>query len=325
MKEQTFASVVLYAHNDEQFIADSLRKIDSAMNNLFKDYEIIIVNDYSQDRTLEITRKAIDDLRGDITIINLSRKHGVEHAMMAGLNRSMGDFVYEIETAIIDFKTDMFRTLYETATQQRSDIVAASSDRTSITSSLFYKLINKLSYLDLCLSTEPVRLVSRRALNAMLGLKEKVRYRKALYSFTGYPKQVVHYEADRSVPLKSKKINRENISLALDVIVSFSNGGLKLAHYLSFFFFLFSIFMGGYALYNYAFNKSVVQGWTTLMILISAGFAGLFFIVGLVGEYISRILIEIQNRPFYSTHSVELYKEKQPNLQLVKKNEKIPQ
>ncbi len=68
--------------------------------------------------------------------------------------------------------------------------------------------------------------------------------------------------------------------------------------------------MGAYALYNYLYNKDIVEGWTTLMILISTGFAGLFFIIGMLGEYISRILIETQNRPLYSTKSTELYREK---------------
>jgi dolichol-phosphate mannosyltransferase len=65
-----------------------------------------------------------------------------------------------------------------------------------------------------------------------------------------------------------------------------------------------------YALYNYLFNRSIVEGWTTMMILLSTGFAGLFFIIGMMGEYISRLLIEVQNRPYYSTKSVEIFKEK---------------
>lgn len=81
--------------------------------------------------------------------------------------------------------------------------------------------------------------------------------------------------------------------------------------------------MGGYAFYNYLFNQSLVEGWTTLMILISLGFAGLFFIGGIIGEYTSRILIEIQNRPFYSTKSVEMYKEKKTRLELVQDRDNV--
>jgi hypothetical protein len=159
------------------------------------------------------------------------------------------------------------------------------------------------------LKSESVRLVSRRALNAMLNLKEKVRYRKALYAYTGYKKESINYSLSK-LSHKSKRSVRENIGTAFDIVVSFSNLGLKAAHYLSLIFFIFSIFMIAYSLFNYMFNQSVVEGWTTLMILISLGFAGLFFIVGMIGEYIARILIEIQDRPFYITTSVELLKPK---------------
>lgn len=316
MKEQVFVSVVLYAQNNESEIAQSLIRLDQVMRSHFKNYEIIIVNDFSQDRTLEEAHLAINDMYGDITIINLSRIHGVEHAMMAGLNKSMGDFVFEIESLVIDFEMEMIYEMFKTSTSKGFDIVAATSGQAGWTSRMFYKLLNKVSYLNLSLSTERVRLVTRRALNAMLTLKEKVRYRKALYELTGYSKTLYHYKALDVAP--RRKVNRENISLALDALVSFSHFGLRAAHLFSVSFFAFSIFMGGYALYNYFFNQSVVEGWTTLMILISIGFAGLFFIGGVIGEYTSRILIEIQNRPFYSTKSVELYKEKKPKLELIK-------
>lgn len=315
MKEQVFVSVVLYAQNNEGEVYQTLIDVDRTMKNHFKNYEIILVNDYSLDATIEKAHSALQHVYGDTTIINLSRKHGVEHAMMAGLNKSMGDFVFEIESLSIDFNMDMLFDMFKTSTGKGFDIVAATPGAANWKSRIFYRILNKVSYLNLSLSTETVRLVTRRALNAMLNLKEKVRYRKALYELTGYSKIMYQYSAvGRNV---GRKVNRENISLAVDALVSFSHFGLRTAHLLTGVFFLFSLFMGGYALYNYFFNKSVVQGWTTLMIVISLGFAGLFFIGGVIGEYTSRILIEIQNRPFYSTNSVEMYKEKKSYLGLV--------
>ncbi|WP_058301443.1 glycosyltransferase [Gorillibacterium timonense] len=318
MKEQVFVSVVIYAHNNESTVREILMTIDDQFDQNFKSYEIILVNDFSQDRTLENAREAIKKVNGDVTIINLSRKHGIEHAMMAGLNKSMGDFVFEVENASLDYPVELLYELFQTATKRGYDIVAATSGSTSWKSKLFYKILNNLSYMKLSLQTESIRLVTRRALNSMLNLKEKVRYRKALYELTGYSKYLITYHST-SKPQK-KKLNGENISLAIDALVSFSSAGLRAAHYLTFAFFGISILMGIYALYNYFFNQSVVEGWTTLMILISFGFAGLFFIFGVIGEYISRILTEIQNRPFYSTSSVEMFKEKRSHLQLVEKS-----
>lgn len=320
MKEQVFVSVVLYAYNNEHEIEHTLVELDRTMRSHFKNYEIILVNDFSKDGTLEQAHNAIRNVCGDTTIINLSRKHGVEHAMMAGLNKSMGDFVFEIESLDIDFDVELLHEMFITSTSKGFDIVAAASGQAGWKSRMFYKLINRVSYLNLSLSTETVRLVTRRALNAMQNLKEKVRYRKALYELTGYSKTLIQYKATKKT--RVRKVNRENISLAMDALVSFSHFGLKTAHLLTVVFFAFSLFMGGYAMYNYFFNQSVVEGWTTLMILISLGFAGMFFIGGIIGEYTSRILIEIQNRPFYSTKSVEMYKEKKPRLELIKDQER---
>jgi len=310
MKEQVYVSAIVYAHNDQKHLGESMRQLDAVLYNTFEHYEIIVVNDGSLDETQKELMIVSELLMGTVIMLNLSRFHGVEKAMMAGLIKSMGDFVFEIENIHFDFDTSQIPTMYHTAMKGNDIVVLAPLGSVSTTSKMFYKVINKVTYLRLDLKTETVRLVSRRALNAMLNLKEKVRYRKALYAFTGYSKADILYSPLEDQQGKRKKSSRENVGTAFDIIVSFSNIGLKSAHYLSIVFFAFSLFMGGYGLYNYIFNQSVVEGWTTLMILISFGFAGLFFIVGMLGEYISRIMIELQDRPFYTTRSVDIYKPK---------------
>jgi len=310
MKEQIFVSAVAYVHNDENTVGDFLKVIDEIMDNTFESYEIILVNDFSTDRTLETARAAIKLVNGNVKILDLSRKHGVELGMLAGLDKSVGDFVFEFESTVIDYPTSIIPEMYKTAAKGYDIVSASSNKKPGLNSKLFYWVINKMSQLNLSLSTESIKLVTRRALNSKLNLKEKVRYRKALYAFTGYPSTKIEYEPLPNVKRPSKKLNRENISLAMDVIVSFSDFGLKLAHYIAVVFFAFSIFMIGYSLYNYIFNQNVIEGWTTIMILTATGFAGIFFILGMLGEYIGRILIEVQNRPSYTLRTVEVYKEK---------------
>ncbi|WP_164716623.1 glycosyltransferase [Paenibacillus whitsoniae] len=310
MKEQVFVSAVVYVRNEGTRVLAGIEQLNAALASIFKHYEIILINDASSDNTLENARKAYEVLLGNMTIINLSRKHGIEQAMNAGLVKSIGDFIFEIENINFEYPLEIIQSLYKTAVSGYDIVAASPNTGLKITSKLFYKVINYFSHLNLDLKTESIRLVSRRALNSMLNLKEKVRYRKALYAYTGFKKQFISYSPIAKLSSPRSKLNRENVSTALDVIVSFSNIGLKASHYLSIAFFLFSISMAIYAFYNYFFNKNIVEGWTTLMILISFGFTGLFFIVGMLGEYISRLLIEIQNRPFYTTSSVELYKPK---------------
>ncbi|GLI09886.1 glycosyl transferase [Paenibacillus tyrfis] len=313
MKEQVFVSAVLYVHNEYETVRQGIIDLDLILGGMFQYYEIVVVNDASTDLTLEKIREVSKEVNGNMIVISLSRKHGIEKGMTAGLIKSMGDFVFEFETTKFDFSSDIIPNLYRTALTGFDIVVVSPSTGLPWTSKMFYKFVNKISYLELDLRTESTRVVSRRALNAMLNLKEKVRYRKALYAYTGYSKKVLTYQSLIKQHSARSGINRENISTAFDVIVSFSNIGLKLSHYLSIVFLLFSLFMAGYALFNYFFNKNIVEGWTTLMILISFGFTGLFFIVGMLGEYISRILIEIQNRPSYTTQSVDNFKPQKVN------------
>jgi len=310
IKEAVFISVVTYLYNDEKRVNNFLKSIDAILHHRFETYEIILVNDFSTDQTLTNVRTTIKEINGNVILVDLSRKHGIEQAMMAGLERSVGDFIFEFDSANIDYPIDVVHEVYQVAVTGY-DIVSASAIKESpFSSRVFYRLINKMSYLDLDLSTESFRLVTRRALNAVLNLKEKVRYRKALYAFTGYAKTKVQYQPINNVASRRKSLSNENINLALSVIVSFSDFGLKLAHYIAILFLAISLSVIGYSLFQYFFKQNIVEGWTSLMILVAFGFSGIFFILGMLGEYIGRILTETQNRPSYTIRSAEVYKEK---------------
>jgi glycosyltransferase involved in cell wall biosynthesis len=311
MKEKVFVSAIAYIHNEETRVEEFIKRIDFKLNELFEDFEIIIVNDFNSGNSLNKIKALHHDLNGNLVILNLSRKHGLESSMMAGLDKSIGDFVFEFDSTHIDYPEDILIDMYRTAVTGY-DIVSVSPIRTNINSRLFYSLMNKVAYSDLNLSTERIRVVSRRALNAMFNLKEKIRYRKALYALTAFDSKKLTYEPTQST---KREFNRENVKQAFDIFVVFSNFGLRFGHYMSFVFFLFSLFMIGYSLYNYIFNQSVVEGWTTIMIMLAVGFSGVFFIMGMIGEYISRILTEVQNRPYYSIHSVEIIKPKKNQFQ----------
>jgi glycosyltransferase involved in cell wall biosynthesis len=216
VKEKVFVSAVLYVHNERDTVLEGLLKLDSKFNELFQNYEIIIVNDASNDGTMEVIRHNADKINSNMTVITLSRKHGVESGIMAGLIKSMGDFVFEFETTKNDFPLDLIHTIYKTALTGFDIVVASVSTGIPWTSKVFYKLVNKITYLQLDLRSESARMVSRRAMNAMLNLKEKVRYRKALYAYTGYSKKVIIYEPNSKHNSARAGLNRENISTAFD-------------------------------------------------------------------------------------------------------------
>lgn len=308
MKEKPFISIVVYLHNHQDEIADFLRLMDALMNENFEGYEFILVNDCSTDKTLEIAKETIGDIKCSVSIINLTRKHDAEIAMLAGADKSIGDYVFEIDSPIIDYPLGLLIEVYKKATSGYDIVAAVPNIPVKFSQTVFYKLINKLSNFDIILTLESFRIVSRRALNSILDITEKTRYRKGLYSYIGFSKTRLWYN---KINNKSTIIERnfsEKISLGLDIVVSFTRLGLIISLYLSIILFLFSVGMGLYALYNYFFLENIAGlGWVSIIAFLGIGFSGIFFILGMVVNYASKILIEAQNRPLYNVKSIETF------------------
>lgn len=307
MRQKTYVSLVVYVRKEADVVADFLRSACGFLAEHFELYEVLVVDDASADGTLVAARAVALEDEYCLSVVELSRRHGVEAAMQAGLERTVGDWVFEVESAAVDFPLDLLLTMYEQAALG-FEIVTAAGDRGSWRSRTFYSAVNRYAELDQPLRTVRVRLTSRRSLNAMLSMKEKVRYRKALYAFVGARQHHIVYQAlaTPSTRRVERRLDRETTSLAFDVLLSFSGFGLRLAHRLSFAFGALSLLAIAYAVFAYFFQADVVQGWTTVTVLTSAGFAGVFLVLGVIGEYLARILIEVRGRPLYSIRSAEV-------------------
>lgn len=302
--QSTFASLVLYVRNEGSDVFGNLRVLADFMSRNFALYELVLVDDASDDDTLAQLRSLAGQGDYVITVVELARRHGVEAGMQAGLERAVGDWVFEIESSRFDFSTDLLAEMYHEASRGY-EIVTAAGDSGSRRSRAFYWLVNRYAELDEPLRTVRVRLTSRRSLNAMLGMKEKVRYRKALYAVVGSRQRHLSYKANYT-STHARKLDRERTSLAFDILLSFSGFGLRLAHRLAFMFGLVSASALAYALIIYLFKEDVVPGWTTSTVLMAAGFSGVFLVLGVLGEYLARILVEVRARPLYSLRAADV-------------------
>lgn len=304
LKEQAFISIIVYITNSARNLERFISSLDSYIYSRFENFEIILVNDSHTETTLKKIESFKSKIKGNLAIINLGHKQGGESAMLAGTDIAIGDYIIEIESTEVDFPFSLIAKLFK---EMRSgfDIVSATPDQSRRwTSRLFYKFLDLASSNKLELKTETVRIISRRALNAVLKSKAKVRYRKALYKFSGFPFKTIAYKRTAPKPLSDKSVS-EKLSLAFDILILFSDLGIRVAFTLAVIFLLLSIFGGIYAVLIYLTDKKVIEGWTTIMLFLSFGFSGIFIVLGILTKYISVILSELQDKPSYTVSSIK--------------------
>jgi hypothetical protein len=305
LREHVFVSVVIYLRNEREAAVKLIRALDEYLSEHFEMAEIVIVDDASADGAGAAIAEMADSIRHPLVLIELARHCGPDTAMLAGLQQAMGDFVFELETCQPDFELDVLARLYETAAEG-TDIVGASGESARLRSRLFYALINRYGNLGVPMSSERVRVVSRRALNAMLALQERVHYRKVLYAITGYPYGKLSYPPlpGRQAPSPS---GERSVADAMNILISYSNFGPRAGLSLALLFGVFSLAAAIYTVGVFLFYRNVVSGWTTLMMLGSMGFCGVFLVLGLMGTYVSNVLAEVRRRPPFAVRQMAVF------------------
>ena len=138
VKEKNFISIVVYVRNQEKTVEDFLSRLDMLMKDRFEAYEFILVNDHSEDLTLDRIKKVSNEIHANVSVINLAWKHKLELAILAGVDIAIGDFIYEFESTVIDYDINIVWQVYEKALSGY-DIVSVSPDKAvKLTSRLFY-------------------------------------------------------------------------------------------------------------------------------------------------------------------------------------------
>ncbi len=307
--EKNFISVVVYVQNHEMYIAEFIDKVTTILKESFERSEVIFVNDYSSDGTVNIIKEKFKQT-GNIacTVINLSYEHQVERAMVAGQDVAIGDFVYEFDTPIIDYNTDEIMGLYYTCLKG-FDIVSASSNINKASSKLFYKVFEKYSKNKVILNSERFRIISRRGINRIKNISQTIPYRKAIYFNCGLKAKNVTFTPINNM---SKEVNilktPERLDFAADNLLFFTNIGWKISSAMSIAMVLFSIIIGVYTFVTWIVNQNVVTGWTTTMMFLAIAFSGLFVLMTIAIKYLSLILFINTNKQDYVFESVEKVK-----------------
>jgi len=306
-KEKNFVSAVIYVHNAEHRVSEFVAAVISVMTTNFEHSEVICVNDFSSDRSLERIREIkADPALVSLSVVNMSYYHGVETAMNAGTDMAIGDFVFEFDDTILDFTPGTIMLVYRKALAG-NDIVSASPDnRLRLTSRLFYKAFDRFSNLSYHLTSERFRILSRRVINRISSMNKTTLYRKAVYANCGLQTANIKYTA-ASTDEKSK-VDREERKyrsrLAADSLILFTQVGYRFSITMTFLMMFLSIIFLVYTLIIY-FTAHPVEGWTTTVLFLSLAFLGLFGILTIVVKYLQLLVDMVFRRKHYSFESVE--------------------
>lgn len=307
-KENNFVSCVIYLHNDGGVVKDFLRGVCGIMQEHFEKYEIVCVNDGCIDDTVEQIHAFLEEWDGakSVSLVNLSFYQGVETAMNAGSDLAVGDFLFEFDRCSLDFPPELIMQVYRRALEGYDVVAAAPKHGVPMTSRVFYTLYNWSSHFRYKIRQERFRIVSRRAVNRVNQMNIYVPYRKVLYMNCGLKTDTIVYDNKETVRRSRNREESFNRSgLAVDTLVIFTDVLEKFSLMVSVILFGFLLVMFGWIIYSIFSTVRPVEGWLSLMALMSFGFFMLSVLLTLIFKYLSIILNMSFKRQRYVTEGVE--------------------
>jgi polyisoprenyl-phosphate glycosyltransferase len=300
LRTPTLLSVVAPVYNEQELIEDFVARACAAAADF--EFELVLVNDGSSDRTPELLDEiAARDRR--VRVIHLSRNFGHQAALTAGLEHATGDVVAMIDADLQD-PPELIPDMIAQWSQGADVVYAVRKQRDGetafklATASWFYKLFDKLAQVDLEPNSGDFRLLDRRALDALLAMTERSRFLRGMTVWVGFNQTAVSYERDARHAGETKYTVRRMLRFSLDAITSFSHLPLQLATYVG-------ILSAGVAFVAIpvvialrAFDSYLPGfGSITIAILLLGGIQ--LIAIGVIGEYVGRIYDEVKHRPLY--------------------------
>ena len=305
-KEKNFVSAIIYVHNAEKRVGAFLNTIIDVLEENFDHSEIICVNDNSSDDSLNIIKKISQKAKStSISVINMSYYHGLEVAMNAGMDLSIGDFVFEFDNTILDFEVEEIMKVYRRSLKGYDIVSAVPDKKERLSSRLFYKVFKRFADVSYEMQTESFRILSRRVINRISSMNKTVPYRKAVYATQGLKTDSLKYKCVNTGSDTYDKIeNNYRSGLAMDSLILFTEMGYKFSIAMTVCMMLISIFMVVYSLIVYA-TANPVAGWTTTILFLSLAFFGLFGILTIIIKYLQLLVNLVFKRKHYSFEGIE--------------------
>ena len=298
-------SVIVSCYNEEETVPlfyEEINKISDKMDYL--DFEFIFVNDGSKDKTLDILKKLHkNDKR--VKYYSFSRNFGKEAAMYAGLCSSNGDYVTLMDADLQD-PPSMLEEMYNYIVKDGYDCVGTrrvtrkgEPPIRSFFARIFYKLINKMSKVEMVDGARDYRLMTRQMVNSIIDMKEYNRYSKGLFSFVGYNTKWLEYENVERVAGETKWSFWKLFIYAIDGICAFSTVPLVASAVIGVVFCIISFIMILVIIFKTLAFGDPVSGWPSMVCIMFMVSGIQLLVMGIMGEYLAKTYLETKGRPIY--------------------------
>jgi len=307
-EQRPYLTFLLPCYNEGAVLPETYRRIKAVASSLQKSHEIVLVNDGSSDDTLaQMLQFAQRDPA--LVIVNLSRNHGHQVALSAGLNYCAGERVLIMDADLQD-PPELLPQMLALMDQGADVVYAQRRSRPGdemlkrIACAVFYRMLNRLSEMPIQLDSGDFRLISRRVLELLLQMPERHRFLRGMVSWVGFRQVPVLYDRDKRFAGVTKYPFSRLVRLALDGVVASSVRPLALASYAGMLFAAAGFALIVYALYSWWRVGQTPQGWTSLMIVVTVLGSVQLFVLGIIGQYLGRMHEQMRGRPLFVVDKV---------------------
>ena len=298
-------SLIIPIYNEEETIPELYRRVSAVMDSLDDSVELILINDGSRDRSLNLMRE-LQERDARVCYISFARNFGHQAAVTAGLNFARGQVIVVLDAdlqdppELIPKMIESWQAGYHVVYAQRTKRKKESWFK-RLTAYVFYRLLRQLADVDIPADTGDFCLMDRQVVDVLNSMPERNRYIRGLRAWIGFRQTAVKFERDPRFAGEVKYTFKKSLALAVNSLVSFSKIPLRISTYLGLFSALIALLMALLVLYwRLQQPDSPVTGLATILIAVFFLGSVQLISIGILGEYIGRIYEEVKGRPAYT-------------------------